>query len=48
MKTTKWNLGIMIIRIGYLMRDKWGKSFLNYGYKLRGKIPQKTWKWNNV
>ena len=48
MKTLKWNLGIFIIRIGYIIRDKCGKPIIRIGYKLRGDIPQKTWKWNHI
>ncbi len=48
MKKLKWNLGIMVIRVGYLLRDKIGKSLIEKGYKLRGKIPHGTWKWNHV
>ena len=45
MKTLKWNLGIMLIWLGY--RTKRGR-LVGYGYKLRGEIPQRTWKGNHV
>ena len=60
MKKLKWNVGIMIIRIGYIIRlyqtrpincsFRWwiGRHILLIGYKIRGQIPQKTWKWNHV
>jgi len=55
MKTLKWNIGIIIIKIGYSIRKyqklpnkfniRWeiGKIILRFGYTLRGEIPQKTW-----
>ena len=51
MKTIKWNIGIFIIRIGYRIRRKYlaiGKPIVKYGYKFRGDIPMKTWKYNHV
>ena len=53
MKILRWNLGIAIIRIGYIVRDRWhwwriGVLILLIGYKLRGEVPQKTWKGNRV
>lgn len=60
MKTIKWNIGIFVIRIGYLSRlydfkplnfsIRWeiGKLILNLGYALRGDIPQKMWKGNHI
>ena len=45
MKTLKWNIGIMLIWLGY--RIKRGK-IVAYGYKVRGPIPKKTWKGNHV
>ena len=53
MEMIKWNIGIMIIRFGYWMRKyvkfiPLGRFILKCGYKLRGKIPQKTWHWNHV
>ena len=51
MKSIKWNIGIFIIRIGYLIRKhQWniGRFILRIGYNLRGEIPQKTWKGNHV
>ena len=47
MKKLKWNIGIMIIKIGYVIR-KYGMGILKYGYQLRGEIPQKKWRWNHV
>jgi hypothetical protein len=48
MDEIKWNLGIMIIRIGYIIR-KIGYKLIRYGYNnLRGEIPRKTWKGNHV
>jgi hypothetical protein len=53
MKTLFWNLGIAIIRIGYIIRDKrkWitvGQFILGVGYKIRGEVPQRTWKGNTI
>jgi len=51
MKKLKWNSGIIIIRIGYQTKqyiDWLGKFILKCGYKLRGEIPQKTWRWNHI
>ncbi|HEC36628.1 hypothetical protein LCGC14_1312360 [marine sediment metagenome] len=60
MKRIKWNIGIMIIRIGYLIRKyqkeplkysiRWeaGRIILKFGYLLRGEIPMRTWKWNHI
>ena len=56
MKTLNWNLGIIIIRIGYKIRGEQrsertfkiheaiGRAILQFGYWLRGEIPMKTWK----
>ena len=62
MKTQKlkWNLGIIVIRLGYLIRKyqhepkfyslRWavGVIILKYGYLLRGQTPYLTWKWNHI
>ena len=60
MKTLRWNIGIMVIRLGYKIRggqqidppfkihEKIGRVILIMGYSLRGAIPQKTWKWNHI
>lgn len=60
MKTLKWNFGIVLIRFGYFVRKhqyepiklnlRWvmGVFILKHAYKLRGKIPMKTWEWNHV
>ena len=53
MKTLRWNLGIAIIRIGYIVRDRWkhlalGRFILSIGYGIRGEVPQKTWKGNRI
>lgn len=60
MKKIKWNLGIMILNIGYRIRKyqkkplffnvRWdiGRWILRRGYTLRGEIPQRTWKWNHI
>lgn len=60
MKTLFWNLGIILIRLGYSIRKyqfepvkfnfRWntGVQILRFGYTLRGDIPMKTWKWNHV
>lgn len=60
MKTLLWNLGIAIIRIGYIVRNndfkpsrfslRWhlGVLILKVGYLVRGNIPQRTWKNNHV
>ena len=56
MKTLRWNLGILIINLGYKVRYyqrepnkfsmRWnvGKFILHIGYKFRGDIPQRRWK----
>lgn len=56
MKTLNWNLGVFLIRIGYIIRRyqtqpnqislRWiiGVFILKYAYKIRGQIPQRTWK----
>jgi len=60
MKKMMWNLGIMIIRFGYFVRQhqyqpdsfslRWllGVQILRIGYKMRGGTPMGTWKWNHV
>ena len=60
MKYINWNLGIMILNIGYKIRKyqkepnqynlRWelGKQILQFGYWVRGEIPQRTWKWNHI
>lgn len=60
MKTLKWNIGILILNLGYKIRfhQQEPKSFnirwnigvfvLKMGYKLRGDIPNKTWKWVHI
>lgn len=57
MKTLNWNLGILLIRFGYLIRKydfqpksfnfRWffGREILKIGYSLRGEIPMKNWSW---
>ena len=59
-KEVKWNIGIFIIRIGYLIRgvnatsepyttcQSIGVYILKNGYLLRGDIPQRTWKYNHI
>jgi len=56
-KTLNWNLGLLIIRIGYLIRgekeinppfklhESVGRRVLQFGYWLRGQIPMKTFCW---
>ena len=60
MGKVKWNLGIMVLNVGYQIRKyqkqplcfslRWniGKWVLRKGYLVRGEIPQKTWKWNHI
>ena len=51
MKEINWNIGILIIRIGYLTRVNFpsiGRFILRSGYKVRGEIPQKLWKGNHI
>ena len=60
MKTLKWNIGIFIIRIGYIIRghdgiyppynrrELIGREILRFGYWLRGEIPMKTWRGNHI
>lgn len=55
MKTFKWNLGLLIIRLGYKLRgsteyptnptniQKIGRYILGVGYEVRGQIPMKTY-----
>lgn len=57
MKKLKWNLGILIINLGYKVRlyeqepdghkIRWdiGVFMLKIGYRLRGDLPYKTWSW---
>lgn len=58
-KALRWNIGIFIIRIGYLIRYdhnpgkfslRWfvGLWLVEFGYRLRGNVPQKTWKNNHI
>lgn len=53
-KTLKWNLGLLIIRLGYKLRgsicpdnpnyiEKFGKFLVGYGHNFRGQIPMKTY-----
>ena len=60
MKTLKWNVGIMILNLGYKIRgskatqspyklnESIGCRILQFGYWLRGDIPMRTWKWNHI
>lgn len=60
MKTLNWNLGLIVIRIGYKIRganeinppfkthEAIGRRILQFGYWLRGEIPMKTWKRNHI
>lgn len=53
MKTLKWNVGIAVIRVGYIVRDKWrivriGRFILRIGYGIRGEVPMKTWRGNHI
>lgn len=55
MKTLKWNLDILVIRIGYSIRgeneinppftkrEAIGRVIVQFGYWLRGNMPMKTW-----
>jgi hypothetical protein len=46
MRTFRWNIGVMLLRIGYLTRKHiWflGVLILNIGYKIRGQVPMKHW-----
>lgn len=45
MKTIRWNIGLMIIKLGYEARKlSWSLRFLlTIGYFIRGEVPQKHW-----
>lgn len=55
MKKINWNLGLLIITLGYKVRKydwqpktfslRWniGVKILQFGYWLRGNVPQKCW-----
>lgn len=59
MKRLRWNLGVLIINIGYQVRKhqskpdkpsvRWGlgRLILKAGYSLRGEIPQKRYTRNS-
>lgn len=60
MKEIKWNVGILIVRIGYIIRgtkgiekpytlkESIGAFVLRVGYSIRGQVPKKTWRFNHV
>lgn len=55
MKTLRWNLGIMVIHLGYWVRgeneinppftkrEAIGRVIVQFGYWLRGQTPMKSW-----
>lgn len=50
MKEIKWNIGLLIIKVGYRVRKKFwyiGKNVLWIGFKIRGAVPQKHWSFQN-
>ena len=60
MKTLNWNIGLLIIRLGYKIRgsagidrpfkthEAIGRRILQFGYWLRGETPMKTWFNNHI